>query len=156
VDDVDAIIAALGLRPHPEGGVFAETWRGGGDPGQRASGSAIYYLLRRGEVSAWHRIDATEVWHHYAGAPLRLSLAASSGDEAALELVLGLDVLAGQRPQIDVPAGDWQSAVSLGDWTLVGCTVSPAFTHEGFEMAPPGWEPGAGHDAPVPADDRTR
>jgi predicted cupin superfamily sugar epimerase len=146
MDDVDDLIAALGLTAHPEGGLFVETWRGGGDPGQRATGSAIYYLLRGGRASAWHRVDATEIWHHYAGSPLRLSLAAGSGRDPARELVLGRDVPAGQRPQIVVPAGDWQSAASLGDWTLVGCTVSPAFRFEGFELAPPGWGPGAGTD----------
>jgi predicted cupin superfamily sugar epimerase len=140
--DLDALAASLGLAPHPEGGLFVETWRGGGGRGGRAAGSAIYYLLRAGERSAWHRIDATEAWHHYAGAPLRLSIASGSGHEPARHLVLGDDVAAGQRPQLVVPAGDWQSAVSLGDWTLVGCTVSPAFTFEGFELADPGWEPG--------------
>ena len=114
----------------------------------REAGSAIYHLLRAGERSAWHRVDATEIWHHYAGAPLRLSLAAGSGLESARHHVLGPDIEAGQRPQLIVPAGDWQAAQSVGAWTLVGCTVAPAFTFEGFELAPSGWEPGmTGRDA---------
>lgn len=137
-----AIIAALGLQPHPEGGHYFETWRAPAAPGERAAGTAIYYLLRHGERSHWHRVDATEVWHYYAGDPLELAIAASTGDAAPERRVLGPDLAAGQRPQLVVPAGDWQSAVTLGAWTLVGCTVSPAFRFEGFELAEPGWQPG--------------
>ena len=146
MDEADRLISSLGLRAHPEGGSFAETWRGGQGPDGRAAGSAIYYLLRASHRSAWHRIDAAEVWHHYAGAPLRLSLASRSGLEPAHHHILGTDVDAGQRPQIVVPEGEWQSAESLGAWTLVGCTVSPAFRFEGFELAPPAWEPGRAGD----------
>ena len=138
--DADAIIAALSLKPHPEGGYYAETWRDPAPDGQRGSGTAIYYLLRAGEISAWHRVDATEIWHWHAGAPLKLRL---SDDGIALrEIVLGPDIAAGQRPQGIVPPHGWQSAQSLGGWTLVGCTVSPAFDFDGFELAPPDWEPG--------------
>jgi hypothetical protein len=140
--DADAVIAALGLVPHPEGGWYVETWRAADDDADRASGSAIYYLLRSGERSHWHRVDAAEAWHYYAGDPLALSIAAASGDHPAVGHVLGTDLDAGQRPQVIVPAGAWQSADPLGDWTLVGCTVSPAFSFEGFELAPPDWEPG--------------
>jgi len=140
--DADTITAVLGLRPHPEGGHYAETWRAPAGSGGRASGSAIYYLLRAGERSRWHRIDATEIWHHYAGAPLELALASGTSDRGLERHVLGPDVMAGQRPQLVVPASDWQSAVSLGAWTLVGCTVSPAFEFEGFELAAEGWQPG--------------
>jgi predicted cupin superfamily sugar epimerase len=143
MSDVEGVIAALGLEPHPEGGYYVETWRADTGARERAAGSAIYYLLRRGQESAWHRVDAAEVWHYYAGDPLELSIAAASGREAPERHVLGPDVLAGQRPQVIVPARDWQSAASLGDWTLVGCTVSPAFRFETFELAEPGWEPGA-------------
>lgn len=146
--DVDLLVAALGLRAHPEGGLYVETRRGGAGPDGRAAGSAIYYLLRPGEQSAWHRVDATEIWHHYAGAPLRLSLAAAGGDEPARHHVLGDDIAAGQRPQVVVAPGEWQSAMTLGDWTLVGCTVSPAFRFEGFELAPPGWQPGGSEPLP--------
>jgi predicted cupin superfamily sugar epimerase len=142
MDDVDQIVAALGLRAHPEGGLFVETWRGGAGQDGREAGSAIYYLLRPGEQSAWHRVDAAEIWHHYAGAPLRLSVAAPSGLEPARLHVLGDDLAAGERPQVTVAPGEWQSAETLGDWTLVGCTVSPAFRFEDFERAPPGWQPG--------------
>jgi uncharacterized protein len=142
--DVDTIIATLGLRPHPEGGYYVETWRAADKSGGRAVGSAIYYLLRPGENSRWHRIDAAETWHYYAGEPLALSIAAASGDLAARRHVLGPDLQAGQRPQVTVPAGDWQSAATLGGWSLVGCTVSPAFWFEGFELAAPDWEPGRG------------
>ncbi len=134
------IIAALGLLPHPEGGHFVETWRHAPEGGGRGAGTAIYYLLKAGERSHWHRVDAAEIWHWYAGAPLELSL---SADGARSEVVtLGNDLMAGARPQVVVPAGAWQSAVSMGAWTLVGCTVSPAFMFSGFEMAAPDWAPG--------------
>jgi predicted cupin superfamily sugar epimerase len=141
--DADTVIAALGLAPHPEGGYYAETWRAEAEPAERPAGSAIYYLLRAGQRSHWHRLDAAEAWHHYAGDPLELSVAAASGREAPQRHLLGPDLEAGQRPQLIVPAGEWQAAATLGEWTLVGCTVSPAFVFEGFELAPPGWEPGA-------------
>ncbi|HEY4134956.1 MAG TPA: cupin domain-containing protein [Alphaproteobacteria bacterium] len=134
-----AIIAALGLAPHPEGGHFRETWRDLSPDGARGHGTAIYYLLAAGEVSYWHRVDAVEIWHHYAGAPLALCIAAPGGDAVAHRL--GPDVLNGAQPQLVVPKDHWQSARSEGAWTLVGCTVSPAFEFSGFEMAPPGWEP---------------
>ncbi len=137
--EIDAIIRALALEPHPEGGFYAETWRAPAPEGQRGSGTAIYYLLRAGEVSAWHRVDATEIWHWYAGAPLKLRLSDDGHD--LREVLLGPDIIAGHRPQAIVPPHGWQSAESLGAWTLVGCTVSPAFDFDGFEMAPKGWEP---------------
>ena len=137
--DVEDIISALGLLPHPEGGLFSETYRHTPAEGGRGASTAIYYVLRAGERSHWHRVDADEMWHWYAGAPLRLSIC-----EPALEPIdhhLGQDILAGQRPQILVPKAAWQSAESLGDWTLLGCTVAPAFEFSGFELAPPGWTP---------------
>lgn len=133
----ETLIAALGLQPHPEGGHFLETWRDPAAAG-RGAGTAIYYLLKAGEVSAWHRIDATEIWHHYAGAPLELTIRAD-GEET--RITLGADVGAGHRPQAVVPAHAWQTAVSLGAWTLAGCTVSPAFEFSGFELAPGGTPP---------------
>jgi predicted cupin superfamily sugar epimerase len=135
----DEIIDRLGLQPHPEGGCYIETFRDVPGPDGRAASTAIYYLLRAGEVSHWHRIDAVEVWHIYAGAPLELRLSSGTGSEC---LTLGANILAGERPQGIVPVGTWQSARSLGDWTLVGCTVAPGFSFAGFEMAPMGWEPG--------------
>ncbi len=138
----EQVIAALGLEPHPEGGHYRETFRDRPADGARGATTAIYYLLRAGEVSRWHRIDAIEIWHWYAGAPLALSI---SPDGRGVETErLGSDIAAGERPQAVVPAGAWQSAVSLGDWSLVGCSVSPAFAFEGFELAPEGWEPGGG------------
>ncbi|MGE0041585.1 MAG: cupin domain-containing protein [Vicinamibacterales bacterium] len=135
----DAIIKRLGLQPHPEGGHYAETWRDPAPAGGRAHSTGIYYLLQGGNGSRWHRVDAAEMWHYYAGAPLALRL---SADGAGCDTrTLGLDFEAGARPQIVVPAGWWQSALSLGAWTLVGCTVAPGFTFEGFEMAEVGWEP---------------
>ena len=135
-----AIIHALELKPHPEGGWYRETFRddaGGG----RAASTAIFYLLEQGQVSAWHRVkDAAEVWHFYAGGPLRLSLAAPDGPRR--DQLLGPDVLAGQSPQIVVPRGWWQAAEPLGAWTLVGCTVAPGFEFSAFELAPEGWTPG--------------
>lgn len=134
------IIELLGLQPHPEGGHFRETWRAAAPPGERAAGTAIYYLLQAGEISRWHRVDADEMWHWYAGSPLALSL---SPDGRSTETRhLGPDLASGERPQLLVPAGAWQSATSLGPWTLVGCTVSPGFMFESFELAPKGWQPG--------------
>lgn len=130
----DQIIVLLGLQPHPEGGHYAETWRAAAKPGERAAGTAIYFLLKAGERSHWHRVDAAEIWHWYAGAPLTLEIDRES-------VVLGPDLTAGQRPQIIVPPHRWQAASSRGDWTLVGCTVSPAFEFAGFEMAPPDFIP---------------
>lgn len=137
--EADAIIAALGLAPHPEGGHFRETWRHASDDGGRGHGTAIYYLLKAGELSRWHRVDAAEIWHYYAGAPLALSIAAPEAKAVAHKL--GPDLLGGERPQILVPASHWQSARSIGAWTLVGCTVSPAFEFASFEMAARDWEP---------------
>ena len=138
--DADWIIRELDLRPHPEGGHFRETWRAPAAPGERAAGTAIYFLLKSGEISKWHRVDADEIWHWYAGAPLALHIFADAGHITSHALGPGL--VDGQRPQVLVPAGAWQSAESTGAWTLVGCTVSPAFEFEGFEMAPDGWRPG--------------
>jgi predicted cupin superfamily sugar epimerase len=133
------IIARLGLEPHPEGGWYRETWRASAPEGERPSGTAIYYLLDVGEFSHWHRVDAAEIWHWYAGAPLSLTVSADGHDAEAW--VLGPEVMAGQLPQRVVPENWWQCATSLGDWTLVGCTVSPGFEFDGFEMAPPDWRP---------------
>ena len=136
----ETIIAALDLRPHPEGGHYRETWRDSDTGGERGHGTAIYYLLAAGERSHWHRVDAAEIWHYHAGAPLEL-LVSDDGDSAR-RLVLGMGLTDGARPQHVVPPQAWQSARSLGDWTLVSCTVSPAFRFEGFEMAPEDWAPG--------------
>jgi predicted cupin superfamily sugar epimerase len=134
------IVRILGLAPHPEGGFYRETYRDERvDAAGRAASTAIYFLLPVGEVSAWHRVDAAEVWHYYAGAPLVLTISPNGHDASAA--YLGPDLRAGQRPQIVVPAGHWQTAVSLGEWSLVGCTVAPAFEFAGFELAPPDWRP---------------
>jgi predicted cupin superfamily sugar epimerase len=136
----DDIIQRLSLRPHPEGGFFRETFRHAPATGGRGSLTVIYYLLRAGERSAWHRIDAVEVWHHYDGAPLRLDM---SDDGVGLRSVtLGRDLASGQQPHAVVPARSWQAGETLGDWSLTGCTVAPAFEFSGFELAPPGWSPG--------------
>jgi predicted cupin superfamily sugar epimerase len=139
----DEVVQILGMQPHPEGGFFRETFRDaakGAESGRGAS-TAIYYLLRDGEVSAWHRVrDAAEVWHHYAGAPVDLTL---SGDGRSTESArLGADLKSGERPQVVVPANVWQTARAVGGWALVGCTVAPGFEFAAFEMAPPGWAPG--------------
>jgi len=133
-----AIIKLLALKPHPEGGHFRETFR---DPrliDGRAASTAIFFLLARGERSHWHRVDAAEAWHFHAGAPLALSIAE---DKEVRTIRLGSDLAAGELPQAVVPAHAWQAAQSLGDWTLVGCTVAPGFEFKGFELAPPGWSP---------------
>jgi predicted cupin superfamily sugar epimerase len=135
----EEIIELFGLSPHPEGGHFVETHRDTLEVGGRSAGTAIYFLLRAGERSRFHRIDAAEIWHHYAGAPLEL--VTFKQGEAQVSQVLGIDLSAGQRPQIIVFPKSWQAARSLGEWTLVGCTVSPAFEFSGFELAPEGQEP---------------
>jgi len=135
------LVSLLDLQPHPEGGWYAETWRHRPSDGSRGAGTAIYFLLASGEVSHWHRVDADEIWHFYAGDPLELRIATDGA--APVSSTLGADLTAGQRPQIHVPAGAWQTAQTLGAYTLVGATVSPAFDFSGFELAPPGWEPPA-------------
>jgi len=138
--DATDIIDALGLKPHPEGGHYAETWRAEAPDGGRSPGTAILFLLSAGEISRWHRVNATEIWHWHAGSPLRLS---QSPDGRSVEVrVLGPGIEKGERPQIIVPPGAWQSAESRGAWTLVGCTVVPGFEFAGFQMAPEGWRPG--------------
>lgn len=134
------IIALLGLQPHPEGGHYLETFRDEPGPDGRARSTAIYFLLGRGERSHWHRVDAVETWHWHAGAPLRLAVSGASGGPVR-EILLGNDLTLGQQPQGIVPAWHWQAAESLGDWTLVGCTVAPGFDFSGFELAPDGWTP---------------
>jgi len=141
--DARSVIDALGLRAHPEGGWFAETWRAEAPDGGRPTGSAILYLLATGEHSAWHRVDADEIWQYSAGDPLELRVWAE-GAEAVTVHRLGADVTAGAIVQAVVPAGVWQAARPLGDWTLVGCIVAPAFDFKGFELAPAGWEPPTG------------
>jgi predicted cupin superfamily sugar epimerase len=137
--EADQIIAKLGLHPHPEGGWYRQTWVGlelhiGTDT--RASGTAILFLLKAGERSHWHRVDADEIWIWNAGAPLMLSL----GETLARDIRMGPDVLGGDVVQAVVPAGHWQAARSLGDWSLVTCTVSPGFRFEGFDLADPGFD----------------
>lgn len=136
----DEVVRLLGLAPHPEGGHFRETFRDSRtDASGRAVSTAIYYLLAAGEISAWHRVDAAEIWHFHAGAPLALTLSPDGRD--VTEHRLGPDLAAGERPQLVVPAGHWQMAKSAGTWTLVGCTVAPGFEFSGFEMAPADWRP---------------
>ena len=132
------VIATLGLKPHPEGGWYVETFADPSTVDGRARSTAIYYLLQAGESSHWHRVDAVEVWHYYAGAALELSV--SDGTETTIHR-LGSDLGAGERPQVVVPAQGWQAARSTGAWTLVGCTVAPGFEFSGFELAAPNWTP---------------
>jgi uncharacterized protein len=138
-NDALDIIRTLKMQPHPEGGHFVETWRDQPADGARGSGTAIYFLLQAGEVSAWHRVDATEIWHWHAGAPLTLTISEDGKTTRSIEL--GPDLASGQNPQGIVPKDAWQMAESQGDWTLVGCTVSPAFDFAGFILAPKGWQP---------------
>lgn len=151
------IIDRLDLQPHPEGGYFRETWRDspgagrGGGAGRRGgagrgAGTAIHFLLAAGQRSHWHRVDADEIWHFHAGAPLVLR---TSPDDhtAATDRVLGIDFDRDQHPQLRVPAFWWQAAESLGAWTLVSCTVAPAFEFSGFELADPDFVPGAADQA---------
>ena len=140
METAEAVIARLGLMPHPEGGHYVETYRHQPESGGRGACTAIYYLLRAGERSHWHKVDAVEIWHHYAGGPLGLAL---SPDGHRIETVLlGPDAAAGQVLQAVVPVECWQAAEPLGEWVLVGCTVSPAFDFAGFTLAPADWRPG--------------
>jgi predicted cupin superfamily sugar epimerase len=133
------IITRLELKPHPEGGHYRESFRDPGvDANGRARSTAIYFLLARGERSHWHRIDAAEVWHHYAGSALLLRIADHDGQRS---IRLDPGFAAGEVPQAVVPAQAWQAAESSGDWTLVGCTVAPGFDFATFELAPKGWTP---------------
>ncbi|SNY90369.1 hypothetical protein SAMN04515647_0533 [Cohaesibacter sp. ES.047] len=135
----DEIIAALDMQPHPEGGYFVETFRDDEGSNGRGHCTAIYFLLKAGERSHWHRVDAVESWFWHDGAPLSLKMAENG--QNVVEHNLGPDILNGQAPQAIVPKNAWQSAQSLGDWTLVSCVVAPAFQFEGFTLAPEGWEP---------------
>jgi uncharacterized protein len=136
------VIRLLDLKPHPEGGHFRETFRDARQvAGGRAASTGIYFLLAGGERSHWHRLDAAEVWHWHAGAPLTLELAAHDYGPVT-RVALGADLAAAQRPQAIVPAHVWQAAASLGEWTLAGCTMAPGFEFAGFELAPEGWNPG--------------
>ena len=130
----------LGLKPHPEGGWYAESFRDKEGADGRGHSTALYFLLEAGDVSHWHRVtDAAEVWHFYAGAPLVITLSKNGHDAQAFRL--GANLSMGERPQIVVPANCWQTATSLGAWTLVGCTVAPGFDFAKFELAPPDWRP---------------
>jgi len=133
------IVDLLGLKPHPEGGYYKQMFADTASDGRPYS-TAIYYLLEGGPAGRWHRVDSAEIWHYYAGAPLRLTI--SPDGVTTSEQILGPDLFDGQRPQIVIPRGEWQSAQSLGNWTLVGCTVAPGFDFQFFEMAEDGWEPG--------------
>ena len=136
----DEIIRHLELKPHPEGGYYREIHRDAPPGGGRGAVTTIYFLLRAGERSRWHRVDATEIFHFHGGAPLAFAMSPDGRKTETFRL--GMDLAAGERPQLVVPPHCWQAAESLGDWTLLGCSVAPAFVFEGFEMAPPGWKPG--------------
>jgi len=137
--DPENLIRELKMAPHPEGGHYVETFRDRPAGGGRGALTCIHFLLRAHEISAWHQVDASEVWHFAAGAPLFLNL--SQDGHATEAHRLGPDVLAGERPHVVVRPGCWQTAKSLGAWTLVSCIVAPAFEFRGFELAPPGWRP---------------
>ncbi|HWA69223.1 MAG TPA: cupin domain-containing protein [Rhizomicrobium sp.] len=132
--EADRLIRLLDLRPHPEGGWFRETFRDAPHDESRAASTAIYFLLMAGQASRWHRVDAAEVWHFYRGAPLELKIGKQTH-------ILGPDIDEAQAPQLVVPPFAWQAAKSMGDYTLVGCTVAPGFEFAKFEMAPDGFSP---------------
>ena len=138
--EAERLVRELELTPHPEGGHYRETYRDASGSGGRAHSTAIYFLLQAGEVSRWHRVDAAEVWHYHKGAPLELKIAEEGN--GAQRFVLGADITRGERPQVVVPPHAWQSARSLGDFTLVGCTVAPGFEFAKFELAEEGFDPG--------------
>jgi predicted cupin superfamily sugar epimerase len=145
--EAQSVVARLGLRPHPEGGWFKETWRGpANNEGKRGTGTAILFLLEAGQCSRWHRIDATEIWLYHTGAALRLFTSPFEQDEGVTERRLGPYVMAGEEVQHVISPGEWQSAEAVGGWCLVSCVVVPAFEFSGFELANEGWQPG--DDAP--------
>ncbi len=133
----DQIIAQLNLAPHPEGGYYRQTWVAENDG--RPTGTCIYFLLKAGESSHWHKVDAVEIWLFHAGAPITLSIAATD-EGSATEFLLGADLGKGETPQVIVPKDHWQAARTSGDWTLVSCTVSPGFLFDGFTLAAPGFD----------------
>ncbi len=145
-DSAAALIEQLGLTAHPEGGWYKETWRGKPGADGRASGTAIIFVLRAGEASHWHTVDAAELWLWQAGDPLELRLAADDAGPVR-SVILGSDVAAGQQLQGVVAPGEWQAARSSGEprfgYTLVSCMVVPGFDFAGFTLAAHGWEPGA-------------
>ena len=139
--DARSLIASLDLQPHPEGGWYRETWRAPAAAGERAAATTILFLLEAGQRSHWHKVDATEIWLFHAGSPLRLDRAA--GDAGPVRSAwLGADVATGKQPQLRVEPGEWQAAEAVAGWALVSCAVSPGFSFDGFELAPPGWSPG--------------
>ncbi len=133
------IIERFGMQPHPEGGHFAETFRDVPADGTRGALTCIHFLLQAGEISAWHRVDAAEIWHFAAGDPLVLTMSPDGHDAEAR--YLGSDLKKGQHAHLAVPKDCWQTAETLGRWTLVSCIVAPAFDFAGFEMAPANWRP---------------
>jgi uncharacterized protein len=135
------VVDRFGMAAHPEGGWYVETWRAAAAAGERPVASAILFLLAAGEASHWHRVDADELWQYSAGDALELLIAPERGGAGIERHRLGADVTSGDEVQVVVPAGAWQAARPLGAWTLVGCVVAPAFTFDGFELAPEGWEP---------------
>ena len=138
-DPVGALVERLGLAPHPEGGWYRETWRHDAPAGERPAGTAIHYLLASGQRSHWHRVDATEIWHHYAGDPLRLSVQA--GDGAVEESRSGPTSWPASGPRSSCPPAPGRRPSRPGPGRWWAARSSPGFTFEGFEMAPPGWAP---------------
>ena len=135
------VVERFRMAAHPEGGWYVETWRAAAPDGERPVASAILFLLAEGQTSHWHRVDADELWQFSAGDALELLIAPGDGGGSIERHRLGGDVTTGDEVQVVVPAGAWQAARPLGDWTLVGCIVAPAFTFDGFELAPKGWAP---------------
>lgn len=141
-------VRKLDLQPHPEGGWFRETWRStttipqsalpAGYPGDRAAGTAIYFVLMPGQQSAWHTVRSSEIWLYHRGAPVRLDLGGDGDVPGEPEPILvGPDTDAGQQPQALVPPGVWQRATPLGDEpSLFSCVVVPGFDFEDFRLEP--------------------
>lgn len=142
MDEAKAIIEQLGLAPHPEGGWYCETWRGAPGENGPAAGTAIHFLLERGQASHWHKVDAVEIWLWHAGSPLSLALADSDAGPVE-EVRLGPAIMTGETPQQVIAAGRWQATRAEHGWALVSCIVVPGFEFDGFTLAPPEWEPGA-------------
>ena len=138
--DATSLICLLDLQPHPEGGWYRETWRADTQVDGRATATAILFLLEKGQRSHWHTVDATELWLFHTGSALRLETASVVG--LIVSRRLGVDIAAGEQPQIRIAPGEWQSAEADRGWALVSCVVTPGFEFEGFTLAPPDWAPG--------------
>ena len=132
--DSDKLIEQLKMNPHPEGGYYSESFRD-----RDNSVSLIYYLLKKEQRSHWHRLTKNEILHFYKGDPLSVHISADA--KTTITKKLGSGISSNENLHLVIHAGSWFSMNSEGDYSLIGCTVSPAFDYADFELAPPNWKP---------------